>query len=127
MVQRFCKACKLWYDEECLDEMDDPNEAEGTTATEILQAVPYLRGCSTVEKPVRWSTVGTGIAHQLVEEYADRVNTGLPLEEQWEQWDELLKNDDDQDPLAYHLPGYVEYVQDAVFDWFECPNCKAVI
>ena len=104
-----------------------PAPLKGATATEILRAVPYVRGCKMAAKPVRWTTVGTGVVHELVEEYADKVSSSGSIEEQWEQWEEILRNEDAEDILAPKIKNYVAYVRNTNFDWFECPTCKELI
>jgi len=127
MVQRFCKACGVWYDEGCLTADGEPARLEGSTATEILRGVPYVRGYNTTKKAVRWTTIGTGIMHELVEMHEGEVDSNGSMEEQWAQWEEIFMNEDAKEALVPKVTGYVAYVQKAKFGWFECATCGELI
>ena len=104
-----------------------PALLKGSTATEILRAVPYVRGCMTTSKPAQWTMVGTGIVHKLVEMHADKVDSTSSIEEQWTWWENILRNEDAVEVLAPKIEGYVAYVRKTKFDWFLCPECDDVI
>jgi hypothetical protein len=114
----------MWFDESCMTAEGNPALLEGTTATEILRAVPYVRGCQTTPKPLRWTMIGTGIVHELVEKHIDQVDSNVSIEDQWNRWEEILRNEHAEEVLAPKIEGYVAYVQKMQFAWFQCPNCE---
>jgi hypothetical protein len=110
-----------WFDEGCMSPADAPSQEDGATATDVLQAVPVIRGWSPEKN--HWDTVGTGTARDLVQAHIPSIDLDRSVEEQWEQWDKLLSAENDKGVLTHKLPGYVQYVRAASFSWFECPGC----
>ncbi len=107
--------------------MGEPTQVEFETATEALQAVPYIRGWRSEKEAKHWMAVGTGTAHEIVAEHEDEIDVEQPVEEQWKQWGEIFTNRNLDDILGHRLPEYVEYVQGKAFPKFECPGCQKEI
>ena len=103
-----------------MNQMGEPTQVEFTTSTEALQAVPYIREHEMGPGAERWMTVGTGVAHELVEKFHEAIDLEKLVEDQWQQWDQLFTPDD---PVKPRLPGYVEYVRGTVFTRYQCPGC----
>lgn len=112
-----------------MEPVGEPTQVDFRTATEALQAVPYIRGWMMSEKedPMHWMSVGTGTAHEIVVEHEDEIDLEKPIGEQWTQWGEIFTNREKDDILAYRLPDYVEYVQGKAFPKFHCRVCNKEI